>query len=148
MDTKIDVLKKNGTYNSRYDRVVADVFRTGIFFDAHDLLQVKYEMLRAVETEGLTVTQAAQSYGFSRQGFYDVKAAFDKYGFQGLLPSKTGPKGANKFNTDCQLFVDNYISEHESYKLKDITSALLTEKGVQVSTQTISSYLLKKVKGS
>ena len=148
MDTKIDVLKSNGTYNSRSDQVEADLFKTRLFFDSHDLLQVKYEMLRSVEVDGLSVKQASQSYGFSRQGYYDVKKAFDSRGFIGLLPSKTGPKEAYKFTSECKEFVDRYVGAHPSCKLQDIDDALADEMGIRVSTQTISNYLSKKDMGS
>ena len=144
MDTKIEVLKRNGTYNSRSEQVNAELFKTGIFFDSHDLLQVKYEMLRSVEIDGVSVKQAAQNYGFSRQAFYDVKKAFDAKGFWGLLPSKTGPKEAYKFTPDCRAFVDEYVGKHQQATLVEIQETLEAEKGILVSTQTISNYLSKK----
>jgi hypothetical protein len=42
------------------------------FFDAHDLAQVKYEMLRRVRREGTRVSQAASSFGCSRPSFYGL----------------------------------------------------------------------------
>ena len=144
MEKKIDVLKKRGTYNSRCDQVEAELFKSGGFFDPQDLLQVKYEMLRAVEIGSLSVTEAAKSYGFSRQGYYEVKEAFDRYGFMGLLPSKTGPKEGYKFTAECQLFVDSYIAERKTCSLEDVKEALYAKMGVRVSTQTITNYLKKR----
>ena len=45
---KTDILKKNGTYNTSHSAVKAEEFQNSLFFDAEDLAQVKYEMLRSV----------------------------------------------------------------------------------------------------
>ncbi len=62
------------------------------FFDAQDLVQVKYEMLRAHHVDGLPVSRVARLYGLSRQTFYLVDAAFRRARLLGLLPGRPGPK--------------------------------------------------------
>lgn len=70
------------------------------FFDARDLVQVKYEMLRRVHTDGATVTQAAAAFGFSRPSFYTAQAAWQAEGLPGLLPARPGPRAGHKLTTD------------------------------------------------
>src|SRR5262245_43416213 len=48
-----------------------------VYFDPQDLVQVKYEMLRRVRVDGLSVKQASSDFGFSRPSFYQAQSAFE-----------------------------------------------------------------------
>ncbi len=69
------------------------------FFDAHDLVQVKYEMLRRVQHEGQTVTQTVALFGFSRPAFYQAQAAWAAQGLMGLVRDRPGPRGPHKLSS-------------------------------------------------
>ena len=62
---KIQALRQSGTLNRRGGTIRDRLFLEESFFDPQDLTQVKYEMLRRVETDGKSVTEAAASFGFS-----------------------------------------------------------------------------------
>ena len=65
----------------------------GEFFDPHDIVQVKYEMLRRVVEDGQPVSEAIRAFGFSsRQAFYRARLAFEHHGLAGLMPGKRGAK--------------------------------------------------------
>ena len=49
---KRDALKAQGALHPRPQDVTDPLFRESTFFDAHDIVQVKYEMLRRVRGEG------------------------------------------------------------------------------------------------
>ncbi len=66
-DGKANELAASRTLNPRPEAVVDEGFRSAEFFDARDLVQVKYEMVRRVEADGLAVSAAAGGFGFSRQ---------------------------------------------------------------------------------
>lgn len=85
-------LQASGTLNPRPEQVRAKIFQMGDFFDATDLVQVKYEMLRTVDIDGVSVRQSATMFGFSRVGWYSVKAHYDQCGLLGLLPRPRGPQ--------------------------------------------------------
>lgn len=89
---KLAALRDSGTLNPRQHLVRACIFQAGDFFDPHDLLQVKYEMLRAVAREGVSVTNSARLFGFSRMGWYQIKARYEMLGVYGLLPQRRGPQ--------------------------------------------------------
>jgi hypothetical protein len=89
---KAEALHASGTLNRRPERVTDPLFRGHSFFDARDLVQVKYEMLRRVEREQVGVQMAATTFGFSRVAWYQVKARYDRDGLVGLLPQRRGPK--------------------------------------------------------
>ena len=89
-------LCKSGTLNPGFDQVRADVFRVSDFFDARDVVQVKYEMLRSVEVDGMSVCQSAALFGLSRVTWYQSKDKLDREGLLGLLPQTRGPKHPKK----------------------------------------------------
>jgi hypothetical protein len=99
-DPKIQALRQSGTLNPRPQDVRDELFREKEFFDARDLLQVRYEMLRRVCQEGHSISQAAASFGFSRPSFYQAQSAFETSGLARLVPQKRGPKEGYKLKTE------------------------------------------------
>ena len=93
---KRQALRASGTLNPHPDRVQATLFQGNPFFDAHDYVQVKYEMLRCVWSDGLSVQCSAELLGFSRMAWYQIKAKYDPVGLAGLLPQRRGSKGLKK----------------------------------------------------
>ena len=56
-------LKQSGALNPRPENVRDERFQANDFFDPNDLVQVKYEMLRRVQVDGLPIAQAADRFG-------------------------------------------------------------------------------------
>ena len=54
-DGKSEALRRGGALNRHAERVSDARFAEGEFFDARDLVQVKYEMLRRVRAEEASV---------------------------------------------------------------------------------------------
>ena len=50
LDRKARVLKEQGVLNPEPEEILDERFRTEAFFDARDLVQVKYEMVRRVRS--------------------------------------------------------------------------------------------------
>ena len=98
-------LAEAGLVHPRMDAVAAPLFEEGLFFLAADKVQVKYEMLRAHLMDGLTVTDAAGSHGYSRAGFYLVASAFERQGMTGLLDDKRGRRGPVKLTAEIVAFL-------------------------------------------
>ena len=90
-DAKEAALAETRTLNPRPEAVRDEQFASSEFFDARDLVQVKYEMVRRVRVDGAPVTAAAAAFGFSRPSFYEAAAAVDRDGLGGLVPAKPGP---------------------------------------------------------
>ena len=61
---KLLKLREQGALNLH--PVADELFVKSEFFDSHDLVQVKYEMLRGVRSDGRSITEAASAFGFSR----------------------------------------------------------------------------------
>ena len=83
-DAKLATLRQQGTLNPRPRAVTDPQFAQDRFFDPRDLVQVKYEMLRRVQSDGHSVTGAATAFGFSRPSFYQALSAFEEGGLAGL----------------------------------------------------------------
>jgi transposase len=143
MMVKDETLKRNGSFNKNHENVSAGIFNTTPFFDKRDIVQVKYEMIRAASKKEGSITEIADLYGFSRKSYYQISKAFETDGLCALLPKKTGPKGASKLNPDVMEFIDSFIASHKNAKSKEISAALEIEKGIKVHPRTIYRHLKK-----
>ena len=76
-EIKRGALDQNGTLNAYWEDVGDELFSGSEFFDPRDLLQVKYEMLRCVRQDGVAVSKAAKTFGFSRVSYYQIQHAYD-----------------------------------------------------------------------
>jgi transposase len=102
-------LKKDGALHPNPEKVKSELFWEGTFFNPEDLAQVKYEMLRSVQMEKLSITKASKKFGLSRPSYYQSKKQFEKDGITGLIPLKPGPKHAHKLSDDVMLFVKEQL---------------------------------------
>lgn len=102
---KMAALQNNGTWNCRFSAVKDELFVENEFFDPQDLVQVKYEMLRRVHGDGMSVSMASHIFGFSRVAYYQILSAFEADGVAGLLPRQRGPRHAHKLNEEVIAFV-------------------------------------------
>ena len=77
-DAKEVALAETRTLNPHPEAVRDEQFESSEFFDARDLVQVKYEMVRRVRVDGAPVTAAAAAFGFSRPSYYEAAAAVER----------------------------------------------------------------------
>src|SRR5688500_9912129 len=99
-DGKAQELGRSRTLNPHPEAVTEERFAASEALDARDVVQVKYEMVRRVEAEGVAVSAAADAFGLSRQSYYTAAGALADGGLQGLLPAKPGPRGAHKLTDE------------------------------------------------
>jgi len=100
-DEKLVALRHSHTLHPHPDHVRDPLFTSGSpFFDPHDLVQVKYELLRRVRIEGDSVSHATALFALSRPTFYAAQAAWEHAGIVGLLPEPTGPRHAHKLTEE------------------------------------------------
>jgi transposase len=102
-------LKKEGSLHPNPDRVKADLLAKSSFFNANDLIQMKYEMLRSVTVDQQSVTEAANTFGLSRVAYYQAWKQYQSHGLAGLLPYKRGPKHPHKFTPEVRSFIDKQL---------------------------------------
>ena len=132
--------------NPHPQRITDELFRTREFFDSRDLVQVKYEMLRRVETEGLPVNRSAAAFGFSRPSFYQAQASFQQGGLPALLPQTRGPKQAHKLTADVLAFVRQARQEDPSLRLAALVARIPDRYGIAVHPRSIERALARSQK--
>lgn len=119
-DPKAEALRQRRVLNPQPEAVRDDRFRTDEFFDPRDLVQVKYEMVRRVQEEGATVTEASEAFGFSRPTFYAARQSLEKEGLAGLVPKPPGPKGAHKLTDEVMEFVGKLREESPDVSVQEL----------------------------
>ncbi len=145
-DAKFEALQQQGTLNPRPKEVRDELFLQDEFFDPRDLVQVKYEMLRRVQTEGQSVTDASANFGFSRPSFYQALSAFEQDGLAGLVPHKRGPKQAHKLTEEVLAFIGEMRQKEPSVRLPDLVKLIQDRFGIRVHPRSIERSLLRHQK--
>jgi len=145
-DPKREQLRQQGALNPRPERVSDELFRDTDFFDARDLVQVKYEMLRRVGVEQHPVSHSARAFGFSRPAFYQARGAFKRGGLAGLVPQRRGPRTAHKLSAEVLDFVAELQTADPSLAAPDLAAAIAERFGVSVHPRSIERALERKKK--
>jgi DNA-binding winged helix-turn-helix (wHTH) protein/transposase len=117
--------------------VADDLFARSAFFDSSDIVQVKYEMLRRVAIDGVSVREATLAFGYSRQSFYHAKADFEQSGLAGLLPFKRGPKESHKLTNEVLEFVRESRENDPSLRLPELTMRVKERFHIEIHQQSI-----------
>ena len=143
--SKASVLAEDGTLNPAPEKVSDPKFQADGFFDPRDIVQVKYEMLRRVSIDKLSVTEASDEYRVSRPTFYQARADFEGAGLAGLVPRKRGPRGPHKLQGDVLAFLKAQVDPGEPIRARELTDRLRAKFGLDVHPRTIERALgLKK----
>ena len=129
---KQDRLRKAGTLNRTPEKVSDPMFAAGDFFDARDLLQVRYEMVRLVRRGEASLAQAAARFGVSRPTCFRMVKAFDGGGLQELIPARRGPRGPHKISPEIVRFVEDYRARHGRVGARRLVPLIEAEFGVRV----------------
>jgi len=147
-DDKTQSLKKYGAFNPHSNKVVEKMFSDSTleFFDPHDLVQVKYEMLRAVDKEGRSVKQASEAFGFSRPAFYQAQSQFKKGGVIGLVKKRPGPKSGHKLTADVLAFIEEKIEEGKPLRARKLAPLIREKFGKDVHPRTIERAVRRRKK--
>ncbi len=136
-DPKVAALREARCLNPRPDQVRDEAFGSQEFFDARDVVQVKYEMVRRVRADGLSVTEAAAAFGYSRPSFYQAAAALEQSGLDGLVPAKPGPRGGHKLGEQVVRWADERLSAEPGLRPAELVEAIAARFGVRVHPRSI-----------
>ncbi|MBM3272819.1 helix-turn-helix domain containing protein [Candidatus Kaiserbacteria bacterium] len=140
-------LQDQGAVHPHPEAVTDPLFRASAFFDPHDLVQVKYEMLRSVEKDGRAVVEAAEAFGLSRPVYYVIRELFSREGLPGLLPHKRGPKRPHKLTDAALAVLVQAVGKAERMPSGTQLAALLAERcGIRAHPRSILRRLLPALK--
>lgn len=145
-DPKLETLQKQGALNPRPQDVKDELFVEGGFFDSHDLVQVKYEMLRRVQADRKSISDAAAAFGLSRPSFYQARLAFEQDGLAGLVPHKRGPKQAHKLTEEVMRFIAGVRAGEPSIRPPELARLVREHFGTTVHPRSIERSLLRHQK--
>lgn len=146
-DGKVEALTASRTLNPHPSAVTDPVFVAGEFFDARDLLQVKYEMVRQVETEHAPVAAAAATFGFSRQSVYTAREALARGGMAALVPGKPGPKGGHKLTEAVLDHLMQVLASDPDLTSKQLAAVVADRFGVTVHPRSVERALARQRAG-
>lgn len=138
---KLDVLRQTGTLHPHPQLVTDPLFQEQPFFDARDLMQVKYELLRKVEIDGTPVSSAVTAFGLSRPSYYQARSAFEEGGLASLAPQKRGPRGAHKFSAEVLEFLGQLRTEQPAMNYEEMAERVRQRFGITVNPRSIERHL-------
>jgi transposase len=145
-DAKVEALRAQGALHPRPEAIRDPLVGSHEFFDARDLVQVKYEMLRRVDVEGQPVSRAAEAFGCSRPTFYQAHAAFKTQGLPGLVPRKRGPRGAHKLDDAVMAFVNALRTDDPALSTPVLLNHIRRRFGRAVHRRTLERALRREEK--
>lgn len=141
---KIQALRSCGALNRHPEKVRHPSFAEGAFFDPHDLVQLKYETLRAVEIDGQPIARASLDFGLSRPTIYQAQESFRENGFEGLLPGKRGPKNPRKLTREVIQYLQAEHLKEPDLKPASLARGVRERFGIILHPRTIEKALVKK----
>ena len=147
-DPKLDALRQRASLNPHPDRVSDPLFvgATATFFDARDVVQVKYEMVRRVRVDGHPVSRSAAAFGVSRPTLYQAQAALTRGGLAALVPKKPGPRRAHKLSPEVVDFLHRARAEAPALRAPELARRVGVQFGRTVHPRSIERALARREK--
>jgi len=142
-DAKEAALAETRTLNPRPEAVRDEQFVSSEFFDARDMVQVKYEMVRRVRVDGVPIARSAAAFGFSRPSFYQAAAAVDAHGLAGLVPARPGPKRAHKLTDEIVTFARRAREDDPVLRSTDLVELIADRFGISVHPRSVERALAR-----
>jgi transposase len=147
-DLKSAALGRDGTLNPHPEAVQDALFTSNPFFDPRDLIQVRYEMVRRHQVDGLSISDAAAAFGVSRPTFYKARNALASHGLGGLIPGPRGPKDGHKLSAAVISFVSEMKLASPDLTTLQCLDAIQERFGLKVHKRSLERALARKKKRS
>jgi transposase len=145
-NSKTAALRRHSSLNPHPERVQDELFLSHAFFDPHDIVQVKYEMLRRVRQDGLSVTRSAAQFGVSRPTWYQAQRAYDAGGLPALVPAKPGPRRASKLTEEVVAALRAARARQPDIAAADLVALVREQFGLSVHRRSVERALARKKK--
>ncbi len=145
-DPKSEALSQAGALNPNPEAVRDSLFTGNPFFDAKDLVQVRYEMVRRHQVDGITISDAAERFGVTRPTFYKAQNALQAAGLAGLLPGRRGPRGGHKISAEVVAFVADLKTTSPALPTSQCVGAIEKRFGIKVHRRSLERAMARKKK--
>ncbi|MGH3284618.1 MAG: helix-turn-helix domain-containing protein [Streptosporangiaceae bacterium] len=142
-DPKVASLREARCLNPHPEDVTDELFAAGEFFDARDVVQVKYEMVRRVKAGGAPVTQTAAAFGYSRPSYYEAAAALQRAGLDGLVPARPGPRGGHKLTEEICAWAEQQLAADPALRPAQLTAPIEAAFGVRAHPRSVERALAR-----
>jgi transposase len=143
-DPKEAALAATRCLNPHPEQVRDPGFLASEFFDARDLVQVKYEMVRRVKADGAPVTEAAAAFGYSRPAYYQAAAALEASGLEGLVPARPGPRGAHKLTDEILDWAEDQLAADPALRPGQLAGPIEQAFGVRAHPRSVERALARR----
>lgn len=143
-DPKEAALAATRCLNPHPEQVRDPGFLASDFFDARDLVQVKYEMVRRVKADGAPVTEAAAAFGYSRPAYYQAAAALEASGLEGLVPARPGPRGAHKLTDEILAWAEDRLAADPALRPGRLAGPIEQAFGVRAHPRSVERALARR----
>jgi transposase len=143
-DPKEAALAATRCLNPHPEQVRDPEFLASEFFDARDMVQVKYEMVRKVKADGAPVTAAAAAFGYSRPSYYQAAAALGRSGLEGLVPARPGPRGPHKLTGPILTWAEQQLAADPQLRPGQLVPLIEESFGVRVHPRTVEKALARR----
>jgi transposase len=145
-DPKATALARDGVLNPHPEGVRDPLFNDNPFFDPKDLVQVRYEMVRRHQNDGIAISDVAETFGVSRPTFYKAQSALAGQGLAGLVPRPRGPKGGHKISAEVLSFVEEVKAATPSLTLPQVIGMIAERFGRRIHRRSLERALARKKK--
>jgi transposase len=145
-DPKVEALRVTRSLNPHPEQVSDDGFTSSEFsefFDARDVVQVKYEMVRRVRVDGQPVSRSAAAFGFSRPSYYEAAAAIDAGGLAALVPARPGPRRAHKLTEEVVAFARTAREQDPGLRSAQLAERIGQRFGIRVHPRSVERALAR-----
>jgi transposase len=143
-DPKEAALAETRCLNPHPEQVRDPAFLASDFFDARDVVQVKYEMVRRVKADGSPVTEAAAAFGYSRPSYYQAAAALERSGLEGLVPARPGPRGGHKLTDEILAWAEQQLAAHPGLRPAQLAGPIEQDFGVRAHPRSVERALARR----
>jgi transposase len=106
-------------------------------------VQVKYEMVRRVKVDGVSVTAAAAAFGYSRPSYYQAVAALETSGLEGLVPARPGPRRGHKLTAEILAWAAERLAADPALRPAALVEPIEAAFGVRVHPRTVERALAR-----
>ena len=143
---KAEALARDGALNPHPEAVRDPLFLDNPFFDADDLVQVRYEMVRRHQADHVPISDVARAFGVSRPTFYKAQSALADHGLAGLVPQQRGPKDGHKISAEVLAYIDQLRAARPDLTVPQCVDAIATRFGVHVHRRSLERAMARKKK--